>query len=509
MPRMMEYLSLFAKLPKYTGPYRVSCHDIEWFGGSGRQHRGASMTSTETATHPEDADKELAGEKEPLLVRLYYPAEPTGHEHQATWLPPPSYVYGQGYSEFLGIPRLISIPFIASIVRFTKLPACMDAPVATRLPEDEDKESPPPAKDHPYRFPVVVFSHGLGGCRTTYSGICGELASHGFVVCAIEHRDGTASVTSLDKGKRTIPYRRPKRDEDEYRMRRGQIHHRLGEVHSAWELLERLDSGDAVDNCLEESAATLNNDDTNVAMSNGFDQKQLKNRLDLNRAAMAGHSFGGATTIEALREPGTPYKCGVAFDPWMFAVSKEVNNNGTTTNDKDDQRAKPTPPPIMAINSQAFTKWSQNYNILRDHMIYWNGKQRESSAATKQQQQEDANAHSHRTLEQGIYGPSWLFTVRNSEHPHQSDFALLLGSIVTYIPFAKIGDPAQTLGLNTQVCLEFLRHTLPACPQKLDSLRIPIADNIITSNTSIIPERLLVHRLDGTVGDDEKKLLKK
>ena len=37
-------------------------------------------------------------------------------------------------------------------------------------------------------FPVVVFSHGLGAMRTTYSGICCDLASHGYVVASVEHR---------------------------------------------------------------------------------------------------------------------------------------------------------------------------------------------------------------------------------------------------------------------------------------------------------------------------------
>ena len=38
------------------------------------------------------------------------------------------------------------------------------------------------------QFPVIVFCHGLGGMRTTSSGICCDLASHGYVVAAVEHR---------------------------------------------------------------------------------------------------------------------------------------------------------------------------------------------------------------------------------------------------------------------------------------------------------------------------------
>ena len=35
-------------------------------------------------------------------------------------------------------------------------------------------------KDEDRRLPVVIFSHGLWACRTTYTAFCCDLASHGY-----------------------------------------------------------------------------------------------------------------------------------------------------------------------------------------------------------------------------------------------------------------------------------------------------------------------------------------
>lgn len=45
-----------------------------------------------------------------------------------------------------------------------------------------------PLSESKQRFPVVIFSHGLSACRYFYTIFCSSLASHGYIIAAIEHR---------------------------------------------------------------------------------------------------------------------------------------------------------------------------------------------------------------------------------------------------------------------------------------------------------------------------------
>jgi platelet-activating factor acetylhydrolase len=86
--------------------------------------------------------------------------------------------YTVGFVRFLKVPTFIS--YLATpILSCFKKPAHYEADVY----------------QHKFTFPICIFSHGLGGMRTAYSGLCGNLASKGFLVVGIEFRDNSAART--------------------------------------------------------------------------------------------------------------------------------------------------------------------------------------------------------------------------------------------------------------------------------------------------------------------------
>jgi platelet-activating factor acetylhydrolase len=297
-------------LPKPTGPHSVGFIDVEW-----------------------DEDEQSAT-KTNILVRIFYPSNVSREYFErepilrATWIPGPQYYPSYGY--VLRVPLF----FISPLVRFCfgniRIWAIEEAPI---LDMSERKQ-----------LPILIFSHGLGGIRTTYSSLCTDLASHGFVVCALEHRDGSASMTLL-KGNRQKYQFSPRLDSlnidrpaememmaqalnmssDPYDLneqplfRHRQLRQRCHEIDILRRLLDRVHQGHMCRNLWIQDSPP---DNTLASSDEGSSVWFLQDRLCLDNITLMGHSFGGITAMHYALTRTESFECRavIALDPWMYAV---------------------------------------------------------------------------------------------------------------------------------------------------------------------------------------------
>ncbi|XP_035764629.1 platelet-activating factor acetylhydrolase isoform X3 [Neolamprologus brichardi] len=225
---------------------------------------------------------------EGTFFRLYYPCQEMESAGKPDWVPYKEYF--NGLADFMKMNRALSERIFNYLFGSFKIPAYLDAPFKSNE-----------------KCPVIIFSHGLGAFRTLYSAICAEMASQGFIVASVEHRDQSASATyyfcekpesersnaSLTKSsgatqqslvKEWMYYRALQHGESEFPLRNKQVKQRADECILALDKLTEINSGISVQNVLETH----------------FDWSTLTNSMDLCRIAVMGHSFGGATVIEAL-----------------------------------------------------------------------------------------------------------------------------------------------------------------------------------------------------------------
>ena len=120
------------------------------------------------------------------MAAIYYPCIPSvGRRYK--WLPDLPAV-AEGYASIFARSKRLLPVLIRTLLWLTvsdiEIPAVVDGEVST----NQD-------------WPVVIFSHGMACGRSSYSTYCGELASRGVVVVALEHRDGSCPGATVRKGR--------------------------------------------------------------------------------------------------------------------------------------------------------------------------------------------------------------------------------------------------------------------------------------------------------------------
>uniref|UniRef100_A0A4W2H6Q8 1-alkyl-2-acetylglycerophosphocholine esterase n=1 Tax=Bos indicus x Bos taurus TaxID=30522 RepID=A0A4W2H6Q8_BOBOX len=327
-----------SKIPRGNGSYSVGCTDLMF-----------DYTNKGT------------------FLRLYYPSQDDDHS-DTLWIPNKEYFLG--LSKFLGTHWLVG-KIMGLFFGSMTTPAAWNAHLRTGE-----------------KYPLIIFSHGLGAFRTIYSAIGIDLASHGFIVAAVEHRDGSACSTyyfkdqsAVEIGNKSWLYLRTlKRGEEEFPLRNEQLRQRAKECSQALSLILDIDHGRPVTNVLDLE----------------FDVEQLKDSIDRDKIAIIGHSFGGATVIQTLSEDQR-FRCGIALDAWMFPVGDEVYSR--------------IPQPLFFINSERFQYPS---NIIRMKKCFLPDRERKMITIRECCNSMDSSSRNSLDSSSGESGTSREFSSRTS-----------------------------------------------------------------------------------------------
>lgn len=316
------------------------------------------------------------------------------------------------------------------------------------------------------RWPVMLFSHGLGGSRNAYSHICGSLASHGIVVVAPDHRDGSSPINFVhtpDAKKKEkvqrVDYKRidHKPSPDVYAARDTQLQIRLWEMGLVHDALLKIDTRTWLRNVAGD-AKTSGGKDTLTQFSH------ILNVHEPGSIAFAGHSFGAATTVQLVksvfyRPSSEDYDAPGSYKPLYTprsdsALARQITSRNPVvlldlwtlpiqSPSTAWLRNKPLPSyspggsggsNILAILSEGFYKWSSNMQETRRVVA----------------------PPSSSSSSPSLPGPH-IFYPLTSAHLSQSDFGLLFPWATAKVFGCK--EPERVLRLNTRAILQVLRNS--------------------------------------------------
>jgi platelet-activating factor acetylhydrolase len=310
----------------------------------------------------------------------------------------------------------------------------------------------------------MIFSHGLGGSRNTYSHLLASLASHGVVVVAAEHRDGSAPQSRIKdpaNGLRCIEYKRMPhaRSPEVEKGRNDQLRIRLWELGLIHDAVSRLDKGNAPRNWVPSSEKSPVN------------SPNFKSSLDMHepgRITWAGHSFGAATMVQFVKSvfwdpssekysseslskfeplfkfsPQTtlasqisPISPIVLLDLWTLPLRGDSTlwlwERSLPCYAKPDSKMTN----VLAILSEEFFQWQRNFKPTT--RVLCANPAEEVPASTGHQN-----------------GPRIFYPLR-SAHLSQSDFAVLFPWITK--KWMGADEPERTLRLNVRAILQMLRE---------------------------------------------------
>lgn len=346
----------------------------------------------------------------------------------------------------------------------------------------------------------MIFSHGLGGSKNAYSHICGSLASHGIVVVAPDHRDGSSPLaiysTPNEKEKmKRVDYEKiaHKPSTEVYEARDKQLRVRLSELGLIHDALSKIDQGRKLQNVALDQPKKGEKDVLSMFAN-------VLNVHEPGAISLAGHSFGACTMIQFVKSVYyRPEQDISAYKPlYKPAADSSIVRQITPTNpvvlldlwtlpiqspDTAWLRAQPMPSyhaptggkNLLAILSEGFFNWKSNFNEVKRILA------------------KPINSKSKHPNQPGPH----IFYPISSAHLSQSDFGVLFPWVTTKVFGAK--EPERVLKLNTRAILQVMRESgnrvANTSPQDLE------IDESLAKEQSVAQDTMILSRTKDSVRD--------
>jgi dienelactone hydrolase len=145
---------------------------------------------------------------------------------------------------------------------------------------------------------VILFSPGSGTIPAFYASLCEDLASHGYVVAAVDHPYDDLAVTLAD-GRLVKQAKQPSGGEELLRFERERVAVRTQDLRFALDQLARVADGRTPD--------------------------ALQGRLDLSHTGAFGHSVGGMTAAELCKQDSRVLACA-NMDGLVYAMPAYIDD---------------------------------------------------------------------------------------------------------------------------------------------------------------------------------------
>lgn len=336
-----------------------------------------------------------AGQPRELMVKVYYPAKA---DQARPYLP-----YFGGSGELI---RLFTTGYGIPAFLFDHL-ARVETHAKTGLP----------LASQPRDYPLVLFMHGAGTSMEAHTAQCEDLASHGYIVAAIDHP--YVSAATVFPG-RTVTH------------------------HQATTDFATPEPAEIITRIMAEDAQFVL--DALAEMNAGRGASIFAGRINLEQTGVIGHSVGGAAAYDlALRDPRV--KAAANLDGVVYVTPRAVGSEAPffmLASDSGHAQAlrqrEPLMPPLAGLPED-------ERRLTRD---LYGGEEAYQAAYSRARQNVVGLAALLETSGN-------LFSIHGCDHMHYSDIGLFIGDrrLREGLGIRGETDPARCLAITSAVTVDF------------------------------------------------------